>query len=141
MLLSILRHPMADANTELHEILYCSELSAGLPTTVVASIIGQARAANAKRGITGLLVFDGHRFCQHLEGPHNVTIRLMDRIARDERHTHVRVIHEGRIPQRRYLSFELGLADSEADLADLQKLDGVQALARFLEMRRGFDIS
>ena len=132
---------MAEPHTELHEILYSSELTAGMPTTVVATIISQARAANGKRGITGLLVFDGHRFCQHLEGPQEMLLRLMDRIAVDDRHTQIRVLHEGALHARRYRSFEVGLADGEDDLLELQRLDGAEALARFLQLRQGFDVS
>lgn len=132
---------MAEANLELQEILYSSELAAGIPANEVGSIIAQARTGNVRRGVTGLLVFDGHRFCQHLEGPRDVVVRLMDRIAMDERHAQVRVMYEGLVPQRRYAGFEVGLADTECDLLGLQQLDGVEALARFLQLRKGFDVS
>lgn len=132
---------MANPDTDLREVLYCSELAAGLPPTVVGAIVAQARASNAEREVSGLLVFDGHRFCQHLEGPRGVLATLMERIAADSRHDHVRVMHEGPLAARRYRSFELGLADSEDQLLGLYRLEGGEALARFLQLRQHFDVS
>jgi len=133
----------SDRMTELHEILYCSLLAPDQPTEVVGKIVSQARSRNAKEEITGLLVFDGMRFCQHFEGPHKNVLRLLDRLEQDPRHVQIRVMYEGVLPQRRYQRFEMGLAqveDSE-DLADFEALDGAQALERFLALRSRFDIS
>jgi len=70
----------------LHEIFYCSVLAQDLPPNAVGAIVSQARARNAERKITGLLVFDGMRFCQHLEGPCDAVKALMRSIERDFRH-------------------------------------------------------
>jgi hypothetical protein len=132
---------MTDKHQELHEILYCSTLAEGLSPAIVGAIVAHARARNAERGITGLLVFDGYRFCQHFEGPRHATVKLMDRIGEDPRHTHVRVVYEGPLARRRYPRFEMGLTDADDSFPDLAQLDGVDALARFLRLRPGFDIS
>jgi hypothetical protein len=129
--------------TELHEILYCSVLSPDQNPAIVGQIVADARARNARNGITGLLVFDGMRFYQHLEGPGDGVIRLMSRIEMDTRHAQVRVVYEGALAQRRYQRFDLGLAeveDGEA-LEKLGSLDGDGALAHFLAMRPRFDVA
>ena len=127
----------------LHEIFYCSMLTPDLPPATVGSIVTQARARNAQQRITGLLVFDGLRFCQHLEGPPGPVQCLMQRLHSDPRHTHMRVLFEGGMAQRRYHRFELGLAQVEEreELADLHLLPGEEALQRFLTLRSSFDIS
>jgi hypothetical protein len=128
--------------TELHEILYFSQLAPNQPTDVVGHIVAQARARNAVEGITGLLVFDGMRFCQHFEGPRGNVLRLMQRLEADPRHVQMRVVYEGELLQRRYHAFDLGLAqveDSE-DIAIVQQFDGVEALARFMALRPRLDI-
>ena len=56
-------------NTALYEVLYVSTLAPDQPLQVVAEIAAHARPANASMDITGLLIFDGQRFCQQLEGP------------------------------------------------------------------------
>lgn len=128
--------------TELHEILYCSLLAPDQPADVVGQIVAQARARNSKEEITGLLVFDGMRFCHHFEGPRRNVLRLMERLEADSRHVQMRVVYEGELLQRRYRAFDLGLAqveDSE-DIAVVQQFDGVEALARFMALRPRLDI-
>lgn len=129
--------------TDLHEILYCSVLADDQPPTVVGQIVAQARARNAARGITGLLVFDGMRFCQHIEGPRDAVLKLMSAMEMDVRHADLRVVYDGALLQRRYHRFDMGLADGDdvTGLAEIYALDGQVALDRFLALRSGFDIS
>ncbi|CAN7639350.1 MULTISPECIES: BLUF domain-containing protein [unclassified Variovorax] len=132
--------------TELHEILYCSLLAPGQPTEVVGQIVTRARARNATEGITGLLVFDGMRFCQHFEGPRKQVLGLLNRLEADPRHIEMRVVYEGGLSKRRYQRFEMGLAQTEdgeegEDIAILQQLDGAEALERFLALRPRLDIA
>jgi hypothetical protein len=128
---------------EFQEILYCSKLASDQSTTVVGHIVSQARARNVHEGITGLLVFDGLRFCQHLEGPPGPVMSLMRRLAADRRHSDIRVLYKGSLAQRRYQRFEMGLAevDDNEDLADLHDLHGKAALDHFLALRSRFDIA
>jgi hypothetical protein len=127
----------------LHEILYCSVLAPDQPPTVVGQIVGHARARNAERAITGLLVFDGLRFCQHLEGPRGDLLELMQRIGQDARHAQVRVMYGGPLDQRRYHRFDMGFADYEGagDMGSVGELEGIAALQRFLDLRPGFDVN
>ena len=126
----------------LHEILYCSVLAAGQPATVVGQIASQARARNAERDLTGLLVFDGMHFCQHIEGPAEAVFHLIERLQQDPRHTAVRVVYEGPCAERRYRRFDLGFAQTADpdDMAGVQALEGEAALQRFLALQPGFDI-
>ena len=127
----------------LHEVFYCSTLAQDLPPTTVGAIVTQARARNARNGITGLLVFDGLRFCQHLEGSRGALESLMLRIARDPRHVDVRVVYEGPLTDRRYTGFGMGLAESEGPdlMAGVHALEGEAALKHFLALRPSFDIN
>lgn len=128
--------------TELHEILYCSVLAPDQPANIVGQIVTRARARNAELKISGVLVFDGLRFCQHLEGPRTEITRVMDRIGQDPRHVDVRVVYDGQLAERRYGRFEMGYSDSEQDgnIAEICQLDGIAALERFLALRPGFDV-
>ena len=108
----------------------------------MGQIVARARARNAREGITGLLVFDGMRFCQQFEGPRRNVLRLMERLEADPRHVQMRVVYEGELLQRRYHAFDLGLAQVEEseDIAVVQQFDGVEALARFMALRPRLDI-
>lgn len=127
----------------LREILYCSLLAPQQPPQVVGQIVTRARTRNAQDGITGLLVFDGLRFCQHLEGPRDAVRALMTRLEADPRHVEMMVLYEGRLAERRYPRFEIGLAEVEEreDLAEIAALGGAEALERFIALKPSFDIA
>ena len=128
---------------QLREILCTSVLAADQPVEIVGQIVSRARDRNEAEGITGLLVFDGMRFCHHFEGaPANVGA-LVERLRNDPRHTGMTIRFEGTVAQRRYPRFDLGLAEVEdvEELAELESLSGEAALQRFLALRSGFDIA
>lgn len=121
----------------LYEVLYVSTLASNQPPNVVADIAGRARVVNAELDITGLLIFDGQRFCQQLEGPQKAVLKLIERIRNDPRHVNVEVIHHGPLAGRRFQQFSLAfstLEDVEA-LARLEQLDGAGAVAAFETLR------
>ncbi|MET0311330.1 MAG: BLUF domain-containing protein [Burkholderiaceae bacterium] len=113
----------------MYEVIYSSRLAPGAPITAVSDIVGRARRANAPRGITGLLVFDGLRFCQALEGPQLEVLTLMAKIKEDERHTGVSVLHHGSSSVRRFERFRTGYtpADQPNLLVALEGLEGPAA--------------
>ena len=121
----------------LYEVLYVSTLAPTQPLSAVAEIAGHARLANAELDITGLLIFDGQRFCQQLEGPHNAVLKLIERIRTDPRHINVEVLHHGPLAQRRFQQFSLAFSTVEDvdALARMETLDGDAALAAFDTVR------
>lgn len=121
----------------LYEVLYVSSLAPGQPLSVVADIAVAARAANARMDITGLLVFDGQRFCQQLEGPPKAVLKLIERIRSDPRHDHVEVLHHGPLAGRRHHNFSLAFSTVEDvdALERLERLDGLAALSAFDTVR------
>jgi hypothetical protein len=129
--------------TQFQEFLYASQLAPDQPTQVVGQIVTRARARNAREGITGLLVFDGMHFWQHLEGPAEAVNALMQRLAADPRHVQMRVVYSGATTQRHYRRFEMGLAQVEDGdgMSVMLELEGSEALAYFLALRPRFDIS
>lgn len=134
---------VSESNADLYEFLYCSVLAPEQPIGVVPQILRQARALNARAGITGLLVFDGARFCQHFEGPQQRAKALMERIGRDARHSKVQRLYEGPLARRRCERFDMGYAqpDEPDTFVDLPKLLREAALEHFLGLRARFDVS
>ena len=130
--------PTTSSLTTLYEVLYVSMLAPGVPVSTVAVIAGHARAANAQRDLTGLLVFDGQCFCQQLEGMQKNVLSAMERIGQDARHVQVSVMHHGPLAQRRFSDFSLAFSTAEdADaLAALALLDGEAALQAFNTLRQ-----
>jgi hypothetical protein len=121
----------------LYEVLYVSTLAPEQPLSVVAEIAGRARQVNAKLDVTGLLIFDGQRFCQQLEGQQKAVLKLIERIRNDPRHTNVEVLHHGPLAVRRFQQFSLAFStvEDEEALARMEQLDGDAALAAFEAVR------
>lgn len=129
-------------SSSLYEVLYVSTIAPGAPVTVVASIAAKARIANQKRDITGLLIFDGQRFCQQLEGTQKQVLSLVERIRLDARHIDVNVVHHGPLASRRFKQFNLGytsVGDDDA-LARLEQLDGQTAIEAFSALLSTVDL-
>ncbi len=120
-----------DNASPLHEVLYVSTLSPDFPVTVVSQIAAKARPANQQAGITGLLVFDGMRFCQQIEGPRKAVLTLIERIRQDPR-----------LQERRFRRFSLGYAatDDPDVLARIEDAGPEQALAQFLDLLPSIDL-
>lgn len=129
-------------DSPLHEVLYVSTLAPQSPIQVVAQIAIQARPANLAAGITGLLVFDGMRFCQQLEGPRKAVLALIECIREDDRHVDVEILHHAPLAERRFRRFSLGyVAVEEADvLARIENAGPEQAMAEFLALIPSLDL-
>ena len=57
----------------LRAIAYASEAVASLSAERLRGLVNDAVAFNEAADITGVLLFDGHRFLQYLEGPQPVS--------------------------------------------------------------------
>ncbi|WP_341921134.1 BLUF domain-containing protein [Polaromonas sp. YR568] len=128
--------------SELHEVLYLSTLAPGAPLKVIADIASRARKANEAAGITGLLVFDGMQFCQHIEGPRKAVLALTERIRQDPRHVDVDILYHGPLAQRRFRHFGLAYtAVEDVDvLVRLRDVGAEAALAQFLALVSTLDL-
>lgn len=123
----------------LYEVLYVSTLAPHQPINTVAEIAAKARHNNAQLDITGLLIFDGQRFCHQLEGTKKAVLKLTERIRDDPRHVHMEVVHHGVLAERRFRQFSLAFStvEDEDALARLEQLDGQAALVAFEAVRKG----
>jgi hypothetical protein len=127
---------------QIHEVLYVSTLAPDSPVKVVSQIAAKARLANQQAGITGLLVFDGMRFCQQIEGPRKAVLALIERIRQDPRHVDVEILHHAPLAQRRFQRFSLGYAamDDVDVLACIENAGPEQAMALFLALIPSIDL-
>ncbi|MDP3605841.1 MAG: BLUF domain-containing protein [Polaromonas sp.] len=134
-------HP-TDQTEELHEVIYVSTLAPDEPTSVVADIVGKARLHNPWMGITGLLIFDGMRFCEQMEGSQKAVLEQLERIRLDTRHVDLRVVHQGPLAARRFRRFSLGYTtlDDDDALGRLEALSGQEAIAAFQALLSSLDL-
>ena len=67
----------------------------------------EAGRLNALDGITGLLVFNGARFCQTIEGAPEAIDNLLERLARDPRHSEIEIVSDEPIDRRCFRSWDM----------------------------------
>ncbi|WP_313312951.1 BLUF domain-containing protein [Pulveribacter sp.] len=104
------------SNEALSQFAYYSTLADGHSASCVGAIIKAARAFNATHGITGVLLFDGERFCQYIEGEPTTLDMLVQRIRQDARHKDVvTLLHEPLYGGRRYPSWSMAFSDVDED--------------------------
>ncbi len=78
----------------MRQLLYTSTATAGITERDVRLIVGASQYRNAVDDITGILLFDGQRFLQFVEGPPHAIESLLQRLDRDMRHQDVTVRHD-----------------------------------------------
>ena len=129
-------------SVKLYEVLYMSSLAADAPLSAVADIAKQARPANQRLGLTGLLLFDGARFCGQLEGRRRDVLATLDRMERDPRHGQFELLHYGPLDERRFSRFSMGYPQLDGDdvLERIEALYGQAAMAAFLGLIETADL-
>jgi hypothetical protein len=81
-----------------HEIIFTSVLTPDTSISDVAQISRIGHRYNRDHDVTGLLLFDGERFCEYLEGSRESVAALMEKIRKDPRHEALVVHYEGDHP-------------------------------------------
>ena len=127
---------------DLYEVLYVSTIAEDASPIVVAEIVAKARLHNRALDITGLLVFDGMRFCEQLEGRQVDVLAQLAQIQADTRHCRLLVVHQAPLKARRFTRFSMGYTtlDEDDSLAQLEALRGQQAVDSFLNLLSSLDL-
>ena len=94
----------------LVRLIYHSKSTNQLSATDIAKLQQQAIDFNKKNDITGVLVHDGKRFLQLLEGDKNIINDLYVRIVNDSRHTQVSLIYYDDLDGCRFTEWSMGVA-------------------------------
>ncbi len=103
----------------LYNLVYCSRAAANVDEAAVDRIIEVSRRHNARRGITGLLVFGSGIFFQWLEGPREEVTDLMSVLAGDSRHdTIIKLSETEEVRERMFPVWDMELVTME-DIRDV----------------------
>ena len=95
----------------LQQLIYMSS-PVGTPTDAeIRSILHQAQRKNAANDLTGLLLYNGMRFLQVLEGEPAVVTRTYDLIEKDERHRSVAMLLTREVPGREFAGWSMAFGD------------------------------
>ena len=91
----------------LLELIYTSFAEAQNDTDDVQNILASSERNNVASNITGLLLFDGARYIQILEGESQDVERLFMTISKDPRHHSLELLHKGPILERSFETWRM----------------------------------
>jgi hypothetical protein len=86
----------------LHAIAYVSQARPELASQELDALLADATAFNRMAGVTGVLMFDGERFLQYLEGPRDGLDSVYGRVLNASRHHGVRQLAAAVVGTRRF---------------------------------------
>lgn len=84
----------------LYAIAYVSWASADLAPVELDLLLADATAFNRVAGVTGVLMFDGSRFLQYLEGPRDGVASVHGRVLNARRHERIQQLAAGQVETR-----------------------------------------
>jgi hypothetical protein len=121
-----------------YQIIYASDSSIPMQADDLEDLLEQARERNARRGITGALVYVDGVFLQILEGEAATIKALMAKIAIDLRHEAVTVLQEGEVPAPRFSDWTMAYVGATPEqVADWLCLPGTTPVPDLFDgMRR-----
>lgn len=82
-------------------IVYASRAAPGFTPERLAALMEDAARFNRSAGVTGVLLFDGQRFLQYMEGPADGLDVAFSRVSGARSHTELTELGRGRVGQRR----------------------------------------
>lgn len=113
----------------LLELIYTSLAEANTQDRDVRDILEASETNNLVKSITGLLLFDGERYIQILEGDTQTVETLYEVICEDTRHYGVELLHKGEITGRSFTDWRMAYESlPKGILADLAENMGVFSL-------------
>lgn len=86
----------------LQAVAYISNALSDLSIDGVDDLVVSAAAQNKIAGVTGVLLYDGQRFLQYIEGPEDGISLVYSRILNARSHADVVELARGRVPERRF---------------------------------------
>jgi hypothetical protein len=101
----------------VYELTYCSLAKPAITADEILAILKSAEKNNKKNKITGCLLYYNHEFLQILEGEEKMVKAVQKKIARDPRHTSVRILAEGEKDERTFDHWTMAFKELSADEA------------------------
>ena len=98
----------------MHQVIYSSAAVTPFSEPELAVLLGAARVANARLGVTGLLLYHEGSFLQALEGDEQVLDVLFARIGKDKRHHRVVCLLRRQVDERHFEQWQMGFASLKA---------------------------
>lgn len=102
----------------LKELIYTSLANPASSHESVEDILESSQRNNVARQVTGLLLFDGDRYIQILEGEPKDVDALYAKISADPRHHDLELLHHGAILSRAFSNWRMAYEEMPKGLLD-----------------------
>lgn len=112
----------------LIQLIYISTAQHALPQMELPAILDASKRNNRKVGVTGMLMYDGVRFLQVLEGEEDAVRSTYARIRGDARHRGVVVLHDRKIEAPEFGAWDMAYEDSMTSANARSLIEQVEAL-------------
>ena len=113
----------------MYFICYKSILNQTTSQDELTKILDAAKSNNAKKDITGMLLFIQNQFIQYIEGEETAIKSLFEKIRKDPRHYSVQIMSEGNNKTRHFSGWTMGYKaldeDDLEDIAEMNKMPGL----------------
>ena len=96
--------------SELSALVYRSRATTAQSDVDLFYLLAQARQANQRTGLSGMLLYDRGWFFQWIEGPTDALGATWNRIRRDPRHRDLVVITDQTVPVRLFADWHMRFA-------------------------------
>jgi hypothetical protein len=100
----------------LHAFAYVSDAVEGIGAADIDRILAEASSFNRVAGVTGVLMFDGLRFLQYLEGPDDGVNSAAQRVLNARSHRRIVELARGEVATRHFPRWTMASARIEPDV-------------------------
>jgi hypothetical protein len=111
------------------QLSYVSSAHEEMSPSELLELLQQCLKNNAPLGVTGMLLYGNGTFLQTIEGDDAVIDRLVEKIAKDPRHTRMQFFSRKQIERRQYAEWSMGfkrMSDQELGRIEGLKSFGMQ---------------
>jgi len=105
------------ATSPLMTLTYRSRPTVPMSSDTLSELQRAASGRNHAEGVTGMVLYDEHRFFQWLEGPPASIARVWSSISRDPRHTDIEAISVHAAPARLFSQWDMRLFTNRQEMA------------------------
>jgi len=102
----------------LIELIYTSLTAPGGEPVNIKDLLQVSQRNNKRTGVTGLLLFDGGRYIQILEGEAEAVETLFATIQKDPRHMMLELLHRGPVQGRSFSDWRMAYEEMPPNLLD-----------------------
>ena len=92
-------------------LVYVSRATHPFSRDELLDMLGRAREANARLGITGMLLYKHGEFMQVLEGDDDAVLGLYERIQGDRRHCDIHTVDVAPLDRRHFEGWSMAFRD------------------------------